>query len=112
MNSLAQETKTSFLLKITTDFRNKEISLKKLNEEKIKYFKEFDLVEKDIVEQSKILYKYSENKYTYKVSLPIICNINIEETKNIGYEKGWLIEGKAYYSRAISFENGIMKYNL
>lgn len=105
INEMSAEQKTAFLLKNTVKMRGEEISLTDLNKEKNKYFKEFELVQSDIKEKDKILYKYSSEKYTYNNLTAPMCNLHYKEETNKGYKNSWIVKTKVYYTTPIALEN-------
>ena len=99
VEELDDETKTMFLLNLTTNYKDKNITRNKLENYKNKYFYDFELVSSDIKFDDQVLYEYKNNKYTYKNTNIGVCDIYSKEISSDAYDNKWIIKKKNYYVR-------------
>lgn len=103
---LTSEEKTLFLLKILSNYKNKEVTVEQLKKEMPNYFSTFELNLKDIKgKDGKVLYRYENEKFTYVLAEDTPYTVVTKELSSTGYKDRWILKRKIYYMKVTKENN-------
>lgn len=110
IEDIQEDLKTKFLLDIILVENKNEISIEELEKEKTKYFNDYIIPKKDIIDSNKSKYLYKENKFIKEKTYSNTCLFNLITEKEINNQKQWIEKGKFYYSSLDLKDENNLKY--